>query len=83
MVGIGVVAITTLIQPLPDWRTHMVIWVVILAAFITMQIVTLRAGKRPTLGELIAVGKQFWYVRLGLFLLWAWTGWHLFVRGTF
>ncbi len=57
-------------------------YIVILAAFLAYELVTLAHPKLPSLGDGIdtMVRSRAW--RWALLIGWLWLGWHLFVRST-
>lgn len=55
---------------------------VIVAAAAVWQVVALVTPHRATIGQVQRWGMQSVWVRVGLFVFWAWLGLHLFARGS-
>jgi hypothetical protein len=58
------------------------IWAVLVAAFVTMELIALRSSRLPTLGDLLRVLLEPRAGRWLLFAGWLWLGWHVFVRSS-
>lgn len=70
-------------SPLPaDRLANLVIWAVVWLVLLGWAMVTAIAQLLPSFADLLALLRRSWVTRWGLIVIWAWLGWHLFVRTT-
>ena len=71
-------------NPLPsDWTLNIIIWSIIWSALIVFQLVTARSDSFDSFGSLVRYLRRWWVTRWATLALWAWLGWHIFVRTTY
>lgn len=63
-----------------DWTVNIIIIGGIWSVLVALQVVSLRSNTLPSLGDIVRLLRRFWLLRWILIVLWAWLGWHLFVR---